>query len=66
MLFFTTSSFEEGNSGVVSRIVLFILFMAERFSSWRGRVSCPCILALLIYRRKCTLKVSKGACIKYL
>jgi hypothetical protein len=39
--------------------------MAEIFLPWRGRVSCPCILALFGHRRKYTFKVSKGAYIKY-
>jgi hypothetical protein len=54
MLFFSTTLFDERNDGVVSTMFLFVQFMAERFSPWRGRVSCPCILALFVYRRMYT------------
>ena len=60
MLFFLILSLEEGNGGVVSTMFLFGPFMTERFLPWRGRVSYPCILALFVYRRKCTLRISKG------
>ena len=44
--------FEEKKGGVFKTILLFVQFMAERASPWRGRVSYPCIEAILYTRRK--------------
>ena len=47
----------EKNGGVFKTFLLFVQFMAEKASPWRGRVSYPCIEAILYTRRK---YVSKG------
>ena len=47
VLFLHLVILREKNGGVFQTFLLFVQFMAERDSPWRGRVSYPCIEALL-------------------
>ena len=45
---------------VASTIFLFVQFMTERILPLRGRMSCQFILAIVVFRKKCTEGIKKG------